>query len=195
MSDRHSAKRALLVVDIQNDFVEGGALGVTGGTAVATRVSELLQGEHGYDMVVASRDWHNASGDNGGHFALDAEPDFVNTWPVHCVAGSFGAEYHSALQDAEFDVEIFKGQGEPAYSAFEGSSADGLKLEEILKEAGVKHLDVVGIATDYCVLQSSEDAYWAGFRVRVLKDFVAGVAAETSAKALDELRAMGAEVV
>lgn len=186
--------RALLIVDVQNDFTEGGALGVDGGAAVAQRITEHLR-EHGdeYALIAASRDWHDRRGDNGGHFALDAAPDFTVTWPVHCVAGTTGADYHPALDVSGVDVHVLKGQGVPAYSAFEGTTGDGRHLAEVLRERGVTDLDVVGIATDHCVRASALDGLDAGLRVRVLTDLIAGVAPAPSAAALDELRAVGVE--
>ena len=188
--------RALLIVDVQNDFTEGGALGVDGGNVVAEGISRLLR-EHPerYDAVIASRDWHHPEGDNGGHFATDADPDYVETWPAHCVAGSPGAEYHPALDEALVDVHVRKGQGEPAYSAFEGTTHEGGTLDDALDRLGVDELDVAGIATDYCVRASALDALGTGRRVRILTDLVAGVAPESSAAALEELRAAGAELV
>ncbi|MFD1720917.1 isochorismatase family protein [Amnibacterium endophyticum] len=188
--------RGLLIVDVQNDFTEGGALGVEGGAAVAERITEHLHAHRDeYALVIASRDWHDGEGDNGGHFAVGAEPDYVVTWPAHCVAGSPGADYHPALDTTGIDVHVRKGQGEPAYSAFEGTTDDGRVLAEVLQERGIADLDVVGIATDHCVRASALDALEAGARVRVLTGLVAGVAPEPSAAALDELRAAGAEVV
>jgi nicotinamidase/pyrazinamidase len=186
--------RALLIVDVQNDFTEGGALGVEGGAAVARRITEHLA-THGddYVLVAASRDWHHGDDDNGGHFASGAAPDFALTWPAHCVAGTSGAAYHPALDAAAIDVHVKKGQGRPAYSAFEGTTDDGRSLAEVLVERGVTDLDVVGIATDYCVRASALDALESGERVRVLTDLVAGVAQATSAAALEELRAAGIE--
>lgn len=188
--------RALLIVDVQNDFTEGGALGVDGGAAVARRISEHLAA-HGddYALVVASRDWHDGDDDNGGHFATVAPPDFTTTWPVHCVAGTPGAEYHPALDVDAIEVHVRKGQGRPAYSAFEGTTGDGRSLAEVLAERGITDLDVVGIATDYCVRASALDALESGERVRVLIDLVAGVAPASSAAALDEFRAAGVETV
>ena len=188
--------RALLIVDVQNDFTEGGALGVDGGAAVAQRISEHLAA-HGddYVLVAASRDWHDGDDDNGGHFATDAPPDFTTTWPVHCVAGTRGAEYHPALDVGAIEVHVRKGQGRPAYSAFEGTTEDGRSLAEVLAERGITDLDVVGIATDYCVRASALDALESGERVRVLTDLVAGVAPASSAAALEEFRAAGVETV
>ena len=188
--------RALLVVDVQNDFTEGGALAVTGGAEVARRISAYLA-RHGdeYDLVVSSRDWHDAVGDNGGHFATDAAPDFVDTWPVHCVAGTVGAEYHPDYATGSVDVHVYKGQGKPSYSAFEGVTEDGTPLADVLAANEVTAVDVVGLATDYCVLASAKDAVSGSFEVRVLTDLVAGVAPEASAAALDDLRAAGAAVI
>ena len=188
--------RALLIVDVQNDFTEGGALGVDGGAAVARRITEHLAARRGdYALVAASRDWHHGDDDNGGHFATGADPDYTVTWPVHCVGGTDGAAYHPDLDTSGVDVHVKKGQGKPAYSAFEGVSEDGRSLAEVLAERGVTDLDVVGIATDYCVRASALDALESGWRVRVLADLVAGVAPTTSAAALEELRAVGVQTV
>ena len=150
---------ALLIVDVQNDFAEGGALGVSGGTAVARGVTDLLRTHRDdYALVVASRDWHDADSDNGGHFALTGEPDFTTTWPVHCVAETHGAAYHPDFDTAAVDVEIYKGRGEPAYSAFEGATADGVPLADVLRDNAIDTVEVVGLATDYCVRASALDA-------------------------------------
>ena len=127
---------ALLIVDVQNDFTEGGALGVVGGASVARRVTEYLASDAEYDLVVASRDWHDADNDNGGHFATAGPPDFVTTWPVHCVAGTTGAEYHPDLVADAVDVHVRKGQGVPAYSMFEGTTDDGAQLSDVLANWG-----------------------------------------------------------
>lgn len=184
--------RALLIVDVQNDFTEGGALGVTGGNAVAAGVTTLV-GEHpdAYQLVVASRDWHNPDDDNGGHFATDAEPDFRTTWPAHCVAGTPGADYHPALNTESIDVHVRKGQGVPAYSVYEGTTDDGESVHALLERQAITDIDIVGLATDHCVRASAIDAVEHGRRVRVLTDLVAGVAAETSEAALAELAHLG----
>ncbi len=188
--------RVLFIVDVQNDFTEGGALGVEGGAAVAAGITALLsQHPDRYAHVVASRDWHDATGDNGGHFATDADPDYTVTWPVHCVAGTAGAEYHPALRVDAVDVHVRKGMGEPAYSLFEGVTERGETVRQLLDAWGVDEVDVVGIATDYCVRASALDALGAGRRVRVLRDLVAGVAPASSAAALEELAAAGAAIV
>lgn len=187
--------RALFLIDVQNDFTEGGALGVTGGTAVAEGITEYVRANAGlYDVVIASRDWHDGDNDNGGHFA-SGEPDFVDTWPRHCVAGTPGAEYHPALDASLVDLHVKKGQGVPAYSIFEGTTDDGVELIDVLDERGIDEVHVAGIATDYCVLASARDALDAGRRVTVLTDLVAGVAPESSRAALGELVAAGAELL
>jgi nicotinamidase/pyrazinamidase len=187
--------RALLVIDVQNDFTEGGALGVDGGAAVAAGITRYLAEHRGdYDLVVASRDWHDGDNDNGGHFAA-GEPDFVATWPVHCVGGTPGADYHPALSREAIDVHVKKGQGVPAYSIFEGTTEDGRTLTDVLSARGVTDVDVAGIATDYCVRASALDAAAEGAHVRVLTDLIAGVAPASSAAALDELRDAGVETV
>jgi nicotinamidase/pyrazinamidase len=189
--------RALFIIDVQNDFTEGGALGVDGGAAVAAGITDhLARHPDRYAHVFASRDWHDDANDNGGHFAADGDsPDFVDTWPRHCVAGTPGAEYHPALDTTAVDVHVRKGQGVPAYSIFEGTTDDGRTVAEVLDGFGVAEVDVVGIATDYCVRASTLDALGTGRRVTVLTDYVAGVAPESSAAALVELAASGAELV
>jgi nicotinamidase/pyrazinamidase len=186
--------RALLIVDVQNDFTEGGALAVVGGDAVATAVSAYLAAHaDDYAVIVASRDWHHSEGDNGGHFA--DRPDFVDTWPVHCVAGTAGAEYDPLLVTDAVTHHVRKGQGVPAYSMFEGVTDTGETVGAVLAAAGVLSADVVGIATDHCVRASALDAVGHGVHVRVLTDLVAGVGAESSAAALAELAHAGAELV
>jgi len=188
--------KALFIVDVQNDFTEGGALGVDGGAAVAAGVTAFLQ-EHAdeYEVIVASRDWHDADNDNGGHFATDDEPDFVESWPRHCVAGTPGAEYHPAFDTSRVTFHVRKGQGVPAYSLFEGRTEEGATVHEILEERGIHTIDVTGIATDYCVRASALDALAHGQHVRVLTSLVAGVAETSSQAALAELAHAGAELV
>lgn len=183
--------RALLIVDVQNDFTEGGALAVDGGDAVAAEVTAFLAARAGdYAVIIASRDWHDAEGDNGGHFS-DA-PDFVDSWPVHCVAGTAGAEYDPLLTTDAVTHHVRKGQGRPAYSMFEGVADDGTTAGEILAAHGVMDADVVGIATDHCVRASALDAIAHGVHVRILTDLIAGVGAESSEAALAELAHAGA---
>ena len=185
--------RALLIVDVQNDFTEGGALAVTGGDAVASAVTRLLADRAGdYAVIIASRDWHDPDSDNGGHFS--AEPDFVDTWPVHCVAETPGAAYDPLLVTDAVTHHVRKGQGRPAYSMFEGATEDAETVAEILAAYGVLDADIVGIATDHCVRASALDALAHGVRIRVLTDLIAGVGADSSEAALAELAHAGAEL-
>lgn len=187
--------KALFIVDVQNDFTEGGALAVTGGDAVATGISAFLSAHAAdYSVILASRDWHDANSDNGGHFA-SGDPDFINTWPVHCVADTAGAEYDPGLDTSAVTVHIKKGQGQPAYSVFEGTTDDGRSVSDVLADADVTDVDVVGLATDYCVNASAQDALESGLHVRVLTDLIAGVQAESTASALEQLAQSGAELV
>lgn len=179
--------RGLVIVDVQRDFCEGGSLAVAGGEEVARRVTELLRGpgRAAYDLVVASRDWHDPHSTNDGHF---------DQWPVHCVAETPGAEYHPELDATLIDVHVRKGAGQPAYSAFEGRTTEGDGLADILREAGITDLDIVGIATDHCVRATALDAVAAGFDVAVLSGLHVGVAVETTAAALTELVEAGVAV-
>ncbi|MFB2581042.1 isochorismatase family protein [Herbiconiux sp. P15] len=188
--------KALFIIDVQNDFIEGGALGVTGGTAVAEGISRLLA-EHPdtYEFVIASRDWHDPESDNGGHFALDEDPDFVSTWPVHCVAGTHGAEYHDELTTRAIDHHVRKGQGEPAYSIYEGTTEEGGTVRELLDANGIIDIDIAGLATDHCVRASALDAIEHGRRVRIITDLVAGVSPDASREAIAELARAGADLV
>jgi nicotinamidase/pyrazinamidase len=183
-------KKALVIVDVQNDFCEGGSLAVTGGAAVARDLTEFLR-EHraDYQLVAATRDYHV---DPGAHFA--AEPDFHDSWPVHCVAGTEGAELHPGLDRGLIDEVFDKGRDTAAYSGFEARSGSGKLLGERLREAGVEELDVAGIATDYCVRATVLDAVKAGFKVRLLGRLSAGVAPETSEHAVEEMARAGSEI-
>lgn len=186
--------KALLIVDVQNDFTENGALAVTGGDGVAERVSEYLDRfADDYDVIIASRDWHKPESDNGGHFALDGAPDFVDSWPVHCVAGTEGAEFDAFFDTSRVTHDIKKGYGTPSYSAFEGATDDGETIPDIIE--GIDQIDVVGIATDYCVRASALDALHTGAKVRVFTDLIEGVAAESSAAALQELSDAGVQLI
>ncbi len=189
--------RALLIVDVQNDFVEGGSLGVVGGRSVASRISDHLAAHaDDYALVIASRDWHDAGSNNGGHLhAPGTEPNFATTWPAHCVSTESGSDYAPELATERITHHVRKGMGVPAYSAFEGSLDDGRALTDLLHEEGVTDLDVVGIATDYCVRSSVLDARRNGFGVRVLDGLHVGVAPDTSEAALAEMAGAGAESV
>jgi nicotinamidase/pyrazinamidase len=185
--------KALLIVDVQNDFTEGGALGVTGGDRVAEGITRHLAAHAGdYAAVIASRDWHDPDSDNGGHFS--DSPDFVDSWPVHCVAGTNGAEYDPLLDTAGITHHVRKGQGRPDYSAFQGTTETGSSLGELLQELTVTEVDVVGIATDHCVRASALDALDSGVKVRILTDLVAGVGEDSSATALAEVETAGGQL-
>lgn len=186
--------RALFIVDVQNDFTERGALGVEGGDEVAARISAFLE-QHAddYEIVVASRDWHHGDDDNGGHFS--DTPDFVDTWPVHCVGGTSGADYDEVFDTSRVTHHLKKGQGKPAYSLFEGVSDDGRTAADLLDAHGIRDIDLAGIATDYCVRASTLDALGAGRHVRVFTDLIAGVHPDSSAAALEEVASAGAELV
>ncbi|MFI9812335.1 isochorismatase family protein [Saccharothrix variisporea] len=177
--------KALIVVDVQNDFCEGGSLPVAGGAAVAAAISAHAA-SGGYDHVVATRDYHI---DPGAHFS--AEPDYVSTWPVHCVAGTPGASFHPELDVTPVEAVFSKGAHAAAYSGFEGVSGGGEGLADWLRARGVSDVDVVGIATDHCVRATALDAAAAGFTTTVLLDLTAGVAATTVETALGQLREAG----
>ena len=183
--------RALVVVDVQNDFSEGGSLAVVGGGMVAAAITDYLAtNADDYDTVVATRDRHR---DPGAHFA--AHPDYVDSWPPHCVVGTTGAELHPALDTSRIDEVFDKGAYAAAYSGFEGVSAGGTSLANWLRARDIDAIDVAGLATDYCVRATALDARREGFAVRVLDDLVAGVADESSARARDEMRGAGVELV
>ena len=181
--------RALIVVDTQVDFCEGGSLPVAGGTAVAGRIAELLAGDHGYDLVVATRDHHI---DPGSHFS--ETPDWVNSWPPHCVVGTPGAELHAALVGYGFEAVFDKGEYAAAYSGFEGRS-DGHSLADWLVDRSVTSVDICGLTTDYCVRATALDAAADGFAVTVLMNLTAAVAPERLVPVLDELAAAGVVLV
>ena len=182
--------RALVIVDVQNDFCEGGSLAVGGGAEVARRISDhVLEHLEEYDAIVATADWHD---DPGSHFS--DSPDFVDSWPAHCRVGSDGALFHPAAEPAFEHVEaIFrKGHRSAAYSGFEGHTvqADAMVgLADWLRDRAIEEVHVVGIATDFCVRATALDAADEGFDTTVLLDLTAGVAPESTAKALADLAA------
>ena len=179
--------RALIVVDVQNDFCEGGSLAVAGGAAVAAAISAYIPSA-GYDHVVATRDHHV---DPGSHFS--EHPDFLETWPAHCVVGTGGVELHPTLDREPLEAVFDKGEYAAAYSGFEGA-ADGVPLADWLRERGVDAVDVVGIATDHCVRATALDAVGNGFATRVLLPLTAGVDPSTTDAALDQLRTAGVDL-
>lgn len=181
-------ERALIVVDVQNDFCEGGSLAVTGGARVAGLISEYLRDAE-YDAVVATRDFHI---DPGGHFS--ATPDYVDSWPPHCRVGTPGAEFHPAFDTATVQEIFSKGEYSAAYSGFEGAASDGTPLAVWLRARGITSVDIVGIATDHCVRATALDAAGAGFSTRILLGLTAGVAPATVESALHQLDRAGVEL-
>jgi len=177
--------KALIVVDVQNDFCEGGSLAVNGGAAVAAAISQHIA-TSAYDHVVATRDYHV---DPGSHFSLT--PDFIDSWPVHCVAGTPGASFHPELDVARVEQVFSKGRFAAAYSGFEAEN----DLAGWLTDNGVTDVDVVGIATDHCVRATALDAQRNGFRTTVLVDLTAAVSPTTRDAAVEELLAAGVGVV
>jgi nicotinamidase/pyrazinamidase len=176
---------ALIVVDVQNDFCEGGSLGLPGGAAAADAISKHIA-SGGYSHVVATRDYHI---DPGAHFS--DEPDFMNSWPVHCVAGTPGASFHPSLDVSPIEAVFSKGHYGAAYSGFEGKTEDDQKLTGWLRAHGVDTVEVVGIATDFCVRATALDAAKAGFSVRVLLDMTVGTSGHTVEKALQDFTEAG----
>ena len=186
-------KRALIVVDVQNDFCEGGSLPVTGGARVASDIAELLHQwtAHGpaaadYAHVVATKDHHVDPGDHWSE-----QPDFATSWPRHCEVGTDGEAFHPNLDPQPFDAIFLKGRRAAAYSGFEGHEAGGATLADWLRRHEVSEVDVCGIATDHCVRATALDAVTAGFATRVLTGLCAGVAPETTTAALAEMSAAG----
>lgn len=187
---------ALIVVDVQNDFCEGGSMGVNGGASVAFKIGEMLNAWQearsdenetpDYDYVVATRDHHI---DPGEHFSEN--PDFVDSWPRHCVAGTDGAAFHPNLDPQPFDAVFNKGEHDAAYSGFEGRTPEGVPLADWLRNNGVATVDIVGIATDHCVRATALDATSEGLSARVLLELTAGVAPQSTERAMGELRDAG----
>ena len=188
---------ALFIIDVQNDFCEGGSLACAGGAATAKNITEFLKSHAGdYDYVIASRDWHDADNSNGGHFAPENEaPDYIDNWPVHCVGGTIGADYHPNLETGYVNIHVKKGQGKPAYSIFESTTESGESFNDLVARLGVETADVVGIATDYCVLQSALDSKSAGLKVNVISNLTTGVAPESTEAAIDRLVDAGCQVI
>ena len=181
--------RALIIVDVQNDFCEGGSLAVAGGADVARAVSRHLASGQEYAHVVATKDYHVAP---GAHFS--DHPDYVDSWPPHCVAGTPGADFHPDLDTGPVEAVFFKGAHAAAYSGFEGADEAGTPLADWLRARGVDEVDVVGIATDYCVQATAADAARTGFATRVLLDLTAGVAPVSSARAIKDMQAADVEL-
>ncbi|OUM39721.1 isochorismatase family protein [Arthrobacter sedimenti] len=204
--------RALIIVDVQNDFCEGGSLAVQGGAQVAADISDHIDEQAGsYDYIVATQDWHI---DPGSHFS--ETPDFIDSWPVHCVADTKGSDFHRDLDTESIDAVFRKGQFEAAYSGFEGvkapddevptgeqklgggavdSDEDPLTLDDWLRDHDVDDVVIAGLATDYCVRATALDALQAGYSVTVMADLTRGVHEDRSEDALDELESAGVELV
>jgi nicotinamidase/pyrazinamidase len=180
--------RALVIIDLQNDFCEGGSLAVDGGARLASVLSDFLASPQagGYDFVIASQDYHV---DPGGHFS--AEPDFATSWPPHCVAGTTGAAFHPGLDVSRIQEIFRKGMHAAAYSGFEGAAPDGTLLADWLASRGVTSLDVTGLATDYCVRATAADAARAGLATTVLLQLTAAVDPLTAGDAVRALREQG----
>lgn len=202
--------KALIIVDVQNDFCEGGSLAVAGGAALAGEITELLADTMDFDFVVATQDWHV---DPGSHFSQT--PDYRNSWPEHCVAGSKGAALHRNLDTEDIDAYFRKGKYDAGYSGFDGllapedevavgereahesvadSNESPVSLDDWLRENDIDDVVVVGIATDHCVRATALDAVNAGYNTTVLREFIAGVDQEASEAALEELEDAGVEV-
>lgn len=203
--------KALIIVDVQNDFCEGGALAVPGGAEIASEISELIADSIDFDFIVATQDWHV---DPGAHFS--DHPDFATSWPVHCVAGSKGATLHPNLDTEDIDAYFRKGKYDAAYSGFDGllapeeevrvgereanESADPedaeapVSLDDWLRENDVDDVVVVGLATDFCVKATAMDAINAGYNTTVLQDYVAGIDADAVEETFEELADAGVEV-
>lgn len=178
--------RALIIVDVQNDFCEGGSLAVAGGASVAEAISRALREQpERWQHVVATKDYHI---DPGEHF--HEEPDFVRRWPEHCKAGTEGAEFHPNLDTDRIEAVFHKGQYDHGYSGFDGS-AGSINLVAWLRMHDVDEVEIAGIATDHCVRATALDAVEHGFDTTVLLDLTAGVSRETTDRALAELRAKG----
>jgi len=174
--------RALIIVDVQNDFCEGGSLAVGGGAGVAAAISRTLA-DGSWEHVVATKDYHI---DPGTHFST--HPDFLDTWPAHCVVGTAGADFHPDLATDRIEAVFHKGEHKAAYSGFEGHTEAGEQLAQWLRERDVTEVDVVGIATDHCVRATALDSVAAGFATTVLLELTAGVAEGTTEAALEEFR-------
>lgn len=194
-------KKALIAVDIQNDFVEGGALGCEGGKDVSARVRELIEESKKkgtYALYISTQDWHRGGGcTNGGHIA--EKPDYTDSWPAHCIAETEGADFCEPLEVKDFDYRILKGFETPSYSGFSDNAYEAgdknLSLMEILKEEKITEVDIPGIAFDYCVAQTAKDAVEQGLNVRILKTLTATINKENENTIAEELKKLGVEIV
>jgi nicotinamidase/pyrazinamidase len=190
MTMSESTRTALLIVDVQNDFCEGGSLAVDGGAAVAAAISEYVSHDHGYAAIAATRDHHI---DPGDHFS--DHPDYVDSWPPHCVVGTLGVEFHPALTIDVADAIFSKGEYSAAYSGFEGTNEAGVDLSEWLRDKKIDAVDVVGLTTDHCVRATALDALAEGFTTRVLLQYAAGVSAGTTEAAVSTMTEAGIAMI
>lgn len=184
--------KALIIVDVQNDFCEGGSLAVTGGLQVAESIAGLL-GREQYDVIIATRDMHISP---GAHWS--ESPDYVDSWPVHCAAGSDGAQISPELNQVLAELPVYyvdKGQYEAAYSGFEGATSTGETIMDILNQENPTEVDIVGLATDHCVKATALDAIANGVQVNILTQMIAGVDPERSQQTLTLLESKGATIV
>ncbi|WP_427018468.1 isochorismatase family protein [Pseudarthrobacter sp. P1] len=203
--------KALIIVDMQNDFCEGGTLAIAGGAALAGEISELLDSGADFDFVVATQDWHE---DPGTHFS--ETPNFTTSWPVHCKAGSKGAALHRDLDQDNIDAYFRKGMFDAGYSGFDAllapedevrvgereagedddteADTEIVSLDDWLRGNDVDEVTIVGLATDHCVKATALDAVQAGYATTVLKDYVLGVDEDASEAALQEMADAGVEL-
>ncbi|WIM89106.1 isochorismatase family protein [Candidatus Mycobacterium wuenschmannii] len=181
--------RALVVVDVQRDFCEGGPVAVTGGADLAAAIRDYLADGAGYRHVIATQDAHI---DPGGHFS--DQPDYISSWPPHCRADSVGAQFHPDIDPARFEAIFRKGAYDAGYSGFSGRDDRGTSLGDWLRQRRIDAVDVVGIATDHCVRWTARDAARQGLATRVLVNLTVGVEEESTAAALEDLRAVGVEI-
>ncbi|NLJ94395.1 MAG: isochorismatase family protein [Clostridiaceae bacterium] len=194
-------KKALIVVDVQNDFVEGGSLECKGGKEVAKNIKRMLDSDklkNEYSLIISTQDWHKGDRhSNGGH--ISASPDYIDTWPTHCIANTKGADFAEPLIATDFDHLMLKGYGSPSYSGFSKNAYEkenkSLSLQEILKTENITSVDIVGIAFDYCVAQTAKDASKEGLNVRVLKYLTATINQENENLIRNELTDLEIEVI
>ena len=190
---RTRTHRALIVVDVQNDFCEGGSLAVDGGAAVAAAITEHLRHERDrYDLVIGSLDDHRPGSTNSGHIALPpAQPDYIDTWPAHCIQGTWGAQPHPNLDTTLIDLWVKKGQGVPAYSAFEARDDGSHSLNRVLVDRDIREITVVGLATDYCVQATCHDARTNVIPTLLDLDLTAAVHPDNLQDCIDQLTRNG----
>ncbi|HLE19878.1 MAG TPA: bifunctional nicotinamidase/pyrazinamidase [Vicinamibacteria bacterium] len=189
MSGKHKGRAALVMVDVQNDFCAGGSLAVPGADEVVPVLNEYARRfAKAHLPVYATRDWHP---ERTSHFK-----EWGGVWPPHCVAGTRGASFHPELRLPPETIVVSKGTDpdEDAYSAFQAHDYNGLAFAESLRRSEVRHLYIGGIATDYCVKFTVQDALAQGFAITVLEDAVRGVDIEAgdSERALEKMKKSGA---